>query len=84
MLRERHYLRKYGDPEIAKAIAERRILQEMTREQLLDSWGKPIAREEKVTKTKIVEVFKYRPVGRNRYRDKVTLEDGIVTGWDQK
>ena len=35
-------------------------------------------------KTKVKEVFKYKPLGRNRFRDKVTLEDGIITGWDQK
>jgi len=30
------------------------------------------------------KVFKYKPLGKNRFRDKVTLEDGVITGWDQK
>ena len=56
----------------------------MTAEQLRDSWGEPASIEEKVMKTKIKQVFKYRPVATNRYRDKVTLEDGVIVGWDQK
>lgn len=46
--------------------------------------GDPVSIEEKVLKTKVKQVFKYRHVGRERYRDKVMLEDGIVIGWDQK
>lgn len=83
-LRYRHLLRKYGDAEVARAIVEKRILQHMTRAQLLEAWGPPHAQEQRVTKTRTVEVFKYRPTARNRFRDKVTLEDGFVTGWDQK
>jgi hypothetical protein len=56
----------------------------MTAEQLRDSWGEPASIEEKVMKTKIKQVFKYRPVAANRFRDKVTLEDGVIVGWDQK
>ena len=35
-------------------------------------------------KTKVRQVFKYKQFIKNRYRDKVTLQDCIITGWDQK
>ena len=77
-------LAKYGDAELAEALMTQTIWQGMTAEQLRDSWGEPVAVEQKVLKTRVKEVFKYKPVGKNRYRDKVTLEDGVIVGWDQK
>ncbi len=77
-------LAKYGDDKVVQALLTQTIWQGMTVEQLRDSWGEPAAVEQKVMKTKVREVFKYKPVGKNRFRDKVTLEDGIITGWDQK
>ena len=75
---------RHGDEKLVQAILTQTIWQGMTVEQLKDSWGEPVAIEQKVMKTKVREVFKYKPLGGNRFRDKVTLEDGIVTGWDQK
>ncbi len=75
---------KYGDETVVDALLTQTIWQGMTAEQLRDSWGEPAAVEQKVMKTKVREVFKYKPLGRNRFRDKVTLEDGVITGWDQK
>ncbi len=78
-------LQKYGgDEKLVDALISKTIWQGMTEAQLLDSWGKPAAIEEKVMKTKVKQVFKYRPTAANRYRDKVTLEDGLIVGWDQK
>lgn len=77
-------LAKYGDEKVVDALLTQTIWQGMTAEQLRDSWGEPVAVEQKVMKTKVREVFKYKPLGRNRFRDKVTLEDGVITGWDQK
>ena len=78
-------LQKYGgDEKLVDALISKTIWQGMTEAQLLDSWGKPAAIEEKVMKTKIKQVFKYRPTAANRYRDKVTLEDGLIVGWDQR
>jgi len=77
-------LAKYGDVELAEALMTQTIWQGMTAEQLRDSWGEPVAVEQKVLKTRVKEVFKYKPVGKNRYRDKVTLEDGVIVRWDQK
>ncbi len=75
---------KYGDEKLVHAIVTQTIWQGMTIEQLKDSWGEPVAVEHKVMKTKVREVYKYKPLGKNRFRDKVVLEDGIITGWDQK
>jgi hypothetical protein len=75
---------KYGDEKLVHAIVTQTIWQGMTVDQLKDSWGEPASVEQKVMKTKVREVFKYKPVGKNRFRDKVTLEDGVITGWDQK
>jgi hypothetical protein len=77
-------LAKYGDEKLVDALLTQTIWQGMTAEQLRDSWGEPASVEQKVMKTKVKEVFKYKPVGKNRFRDKVTLEDGVIVGWDQK
>jgi hypothetical protein len=77
-------LAKYGDETLVDALLTQTIWQGMTAEQLRDSWGEPASVEQKVMKTKVKEVFKYKPVGKNRFRDKVTLEDGVIVGWDQK
>jgi len=75
---------KYGDEKLVHALVTQTIWQGMTIDQLKDSWGEPVAVEQKVMKTKVREIYKYKPLGKNRFRDKVTLEDGIITGWDQK
>ena len=77
-------MQKYSDEKLVDALISKTIWQGMTAEQLRDSWGEPASIEEKVMKTKIKQVFKYRPVAANRFRDKVTLEDGVIVGWDQK
>ena len=77
-------LQKYGDEKLVHALMDGTIWQGMTAEQLRDAWGEPVSIEEKVMKTKVRQVFKYQQVARNRFRDKVTLEDGVITGWDQK
>ena len=75
---------KYGDDQLVTAILTQTIWQGMTAEQLREAWGEPAAIEQKVLKTKVKEIYKYKQTARNRLRDKVTLEDGVVVGWDQK
>ncbi len=75
---------KYGDDKLVMALLDRTIWQGMTAEQLRDAWGDPVSIEHKVMKTRTRDVFKYRQTAKNRFRDKVVLEDGVVTGWDQK
>jgi len=77
-------LRKYGDAEIVDKIMRMSIWQGQTEEQLLDSLGPPLDCDEKVMKNKKRETWKYRHQGGNRYGLRVTLEKGLVVGWDIK
>ena len=82
--RKRVLTAKYGNALVVERIMAKKIWQGMTRDQLLESWGMPADMDRKVSKTKEKETLSYNRVGKNRYRDKVQLEDGVVIGWDQK
>jgi len=82
--RRAYLLKKYNNEEIVDNIMARRIWQGMTKEQLIDSWGKPAGRDHKVMKTKFSETYKYSQVGRNRFRSRVMLENDVVIGWQQR
>lgn len=75
---------KYHDDGVVDRIMQKMIWQGMSDEQLIDSWGRPAAKDQKIYKTKISETFKYNRVGKNRYGSRVQLENGIVVGWSQK
>ena len=75
---------KYGSPEKADLILEGRMWTGMSAEQLLDSLGKPEDVDRAVTVKKVREVWKYGRVGQNRYRNRVTIDDGRVAGWTAK
>jgi hypothetical protein len=75
---------KYGDARIVDLIMRHCYWQGQTAEQLTDSRGNPEAKDDKLLKTKKREVWKYNRAGVNRYALRITLDDGIVTGWDQK
>ena len=78
-------LKKYNnDKEIVGWIMHRKIWLGQTKEQLLDSLGKPVSSSQQVLKTKIKEQWKYAKTGKNRYNLKVSIEDGEVVGWDKK
>lgn len=77
-------LARYGDEALVARLMAKTIWQGMTEAQLIDSWGPPVAREEKVYKTKVTETWKYNQTGRNRFKDRVFLENSIVTGWKQR
>jgi hypothetical protein len=53
----------------------------MTQEQLADSWGEPVDVGSEVTRAKTKEIWKYGQTGKNRFRERVYLENGIVVGW---
>lgn len=82
--RREFLMTKYQDSEIVDKIMGKVIWTGMSEEQLVDSWGRPEAKDQKVYKTKVVEVFKYNRTGKNRFRSRVTVENGFVAGWDQK
>ncbi len=71
-------------PESADRIVRREIWQGMSAEMLTKSRGTPSDIDEKVLKTKTKHVYKYTPNGANRYALRVTLDNGVVVGWDDK
>jgi len=77
-------LQKYGDPTVAERIQQKSIWEGQTEEQLRDSQGEPEAVEQAYLKTVHREVWKYGRTGKNRFRLRVTLENGCVVGWDIK
>lgn len=80
-LRRRKYLiEKYGR-DVGLRILRRGVWQGMTSEQLNDSWGRPVDVDHTVYKTKTKETWKYNQTGKNRFKDRIYLEDGIVVGW---
>lgn len=74
-------LNKYGDLEVVEAIMNREIWVGQTYEQLRDSRGEPVDMDERVLKTKVKHTWKYHRRGRNRYALRVTLDNGVVVGW---
>ncbi len=82
--RREYLMGKYHDLELVELIMKKKIRQGMTKEQLVDSWGEPVDTDEKVYKTKIKETFKYNQSGKNRFRERVFVEDGYVVGWQEK
>ena len=77
-------LAKYGDPDIVEGIMSCSFWQGQTEEQLGDSLGQPSDIESRVMKTRHRQIWKYHPAGKNRYLLRVTLENGVVVGWEQK
>lgn len=75
---------KYKDEEVVRKILGRYFWQGQTQEQLIDSIGRPVAVDSKVLRSSVREVWKYNQTGKNRYNLRVTLENGRVTGWDNK
>lgn len=82
--RKKKIYAKYGNSELANRLVEKVIWTGMTIQQLRDSWGDPLVIDEKVLKTKKKEVWKYVRKGENRYGLRVTIENNVVIGWDEK
>ena len=70
--------------EDAKRIVRREIWQGQTEVMLIESLGAPADMDETVMKTKSKRVYKYQPRGANRFGLRVTVEDGVVVGWEDK
>jgi hypothetical protein len=80
VVRRQYLVTKYGR-QIGLKILARQVWQGMTAEQLSDSWGNPVDVDHTVYKTKTKETWKYNQTGKNRYKDRIYVEDGIVVGW---
>lgn len=83
-LRIAYLSEKYADQGIVKAILDQKIWEGMTAAHLFDSAGEPEIIDQKYMKAKSREVWKYHHEGGNRFLLRVTLENGIVVGWDAK
>ena len=79
--RKRILMAKYADKRIVAAIIDRKVWQGMTREMLIDSRGDPEEKDETIYKTKTKITYKYGRTGKNRFRKRIYIEDGIVVGW---
>jgi hypothetical protein len=77
-------LAKYHDPNIVDMIMRQMFWQGQSQEQLLDSLGRPADIDQKVMKTKVKEIWKYNQMGANRFGLRITIENNVVVGWDQK
>jgi len=75
---------KYSDAEIVNRILQRQLWPGETAEQVIDSFGEPEGKDDKLLKTIKREVWKYYPTGVNRYGLRITLDNDVVTMWDQK
>ena len=75
---------KSKDEELIERLMEEKFWVGQTKEQLINSLGESLDVNQKVLKTKVKEVWKYEQTGKNRYGLKITLDDGVVVGWDQK
>jgi hypothetical protein len=75
---------KYHDPQIVDMIMRHMFWQGQSEEQLLDSLGRPVDIDQKVMKTKVKEIWKYNQLGANRFGLRITIENKVVVGWDQK
>jgi hypothetical protein len=75
---------KYGDAEIVDRIMARSYWQGQTSDQLSDSLGSPVDVDRKILKTKSKEVWKYLQTGKGRFGLRITLENDIVVGWEER
>jgi hypothetical protein len=79
-----YLLDKYGDEQIVNHILQQHFWQGQTAEQLRDSVGNPITVDNKAMATRKREIWKYNSIGKRRYALRITLDDDVVIGWDQK
>jgi uncharacterized protein len=70
----------YGE-QAADRILARQVWQGMTDEQLVESWGLPADKDTEIKRTTTKETWKYGQTGKNRFNNRVYLENGIVIGW---
>lgn len=74
---------RFGE-EVTERILRQEVWIGATDEELRESIGAPDDVDERVMKRKTRHVYKYCETGKNRYALRVTLEEGVVTGWEGK
>jgi uncharacterized protein len=78
--RRQSLIAKYGQ-EAAERILAGEVWQGMTGEQLVDSWGSPVEVGSEIVRNRSKETWKFGQTGKNRFSNRVYLENGIVIGW---
>jgi hypothetical protein len=79
------YLRaKYNDEGMVQALMNGQFWQGQTSGQLKDALGYPHAIDDVQLKSRKREIWKYRPIGVNRYSLRITLDDDLVACWVEK
>jgi hypothetical protein len=89
----------YGNTEIAERIIKKTLWVGETAKQVIDSFGRPIAVDDHVLidwlgrtipavahvlEIKRKQTWKYYQQGKNRFRLRIVIEDGVVVGWDKE
>jgi len=69
-------------PDVTNDILRRRLWLGESEDQVVCSFGEPDDVREIVTRTKTTEVYRYFETGVDRFALKVSIEDGVVVGWD--
>lgn len=82
--RRQFLMAKYNDASLVELIMSKKIRQGMSTEQLVESWGRPADVDEKVYKTKVKYTYKYNRTGKNRFKERVYVENDLVVGWQDK
>lgn len=82
--RRQALIAKYGSADVADMIMAQKIWMGMTSDQLLDSLGRPESIDQEITVRKAREIWKYGRMGENRYRNRVTVDNGQVAAWTAK
>jgi uncharacterized protein len=78
--RRQRLVATYGE-QAADRILAHQVWQGMTDEQLIESWGLPADKDSEIKRTTTKETWKYGQTGKNRFNNRVYLENGIVIGW---
>lgn len=74
---------KYG-AEVAEKIIFEKVWMGATADMVRDALGRPEDVDQKVSKRGSRETWKYHRTGKGRFALKVSLDDGVVTGWEGK
>jgi hypothetical protein len=75
---------KYRDANLVQALLACRYWVGQHHELLRDALGPPDAIDQKNMATRQRQIWKYGPAGVNRYKLRITLDDGIVTTFEHK
>lgn len=77
-------MEKYGDEQAVERIMKRVYWEGMTDDMLRDALGHPDSMDESRQSGKGTQTWKYHPDGKNRFKLRITVTNGVVTGWQQR